>query len=542
MKKTFVTVFLLLTVIVSFGLAQPAFAATAPKTEARSYAAGYEHVLAVRSDGTVWGWGANANAQLHPTLNQFVKTPAKLEGLSGIVAVAAGFSTSMALDKEGAVYVWGNKSGVAKVSGFKDVIVNIAASNEAYLALQADGAVYQWTFDGVPGLVNVPRAIDIAAGANHFLVLTAQGRVYCWGDNSFGQLGDGTTANRDTPQSVNGVYEVSSIGTGTNHSFAVTRTGAVYAWGNNRDGQVGVGHLSDVIKKPEKLNINAKIISAAGGDRHSLALSESRTLYSWGNAEYGQLATGKLEVSSSPKSVTGGTAFESIVAGANFTVANRGDGIFTCGRNNNGQLGNNSQENLLRLENEVIRVKSAYAYNIDVLKGISSWARSDAQKLYSTGITPLGMLWGFKSNITRAEFAALLISVYEVRRGEIKDYGDNPFGDTAGTPYSVEITKANKLGIINGKNASAFDPDAAVTREEAAKMLSLTYALIRGITFPETVNVAVPYADAAKIANWAMPYVAYAYESKILQGTNSGFAPKGNITREAAMVAVNRLS
>jgi hypothetical protein len=95
---------------------------------------------------------------------------------------------------------------------------------------------------------------------------------------------------------------------------------------------------------------------------------------------------------------------------------------------------------------------------------------------------------------------------------------------------------------VNGKSDSIFDPDAAVTREEAAKMLSLAHNMIRGRTFPETVNVSVPYADASKIASWAMPYVAYAYESKILLGTNTGFVPKGNMTREAAMVAVKRMA
>jgi alpha-tubulin suppressor-like RCC1 family protein len=97
MKKKFAIMLSLVIVLTSLGFTQSVFAASVPTTSAFSYAAGYEHVLAVKSDGTVWGWGSNANDQLHPTLNQFVKSPAKLEGLSDIVSVAAGFSTSMAL-------------------------------------------------------------------------------------------------------------------------------------------------------------------------------------------------------------------------------------------------------------------------------------------------------------------------------------------------------------------------------------------------------------------------------------------------------------
>ncbi|MDR1571436.1 MAG: S-layer homology domain-containing protein [Clostridiales Family XIII bacterium] len=543
MKKRLATTVALLTLLASLGFAPPAFAGAVPATSALSYAAGYEHVLAVRADGTVWGWGSNANDQLHPTLNQFVKSPAKIEGLKDAVSVAAGFGTSAALDKDGAVYVWGNKDGVKAVGPFTAPVVKIAASNEDFLALQSDGIVFQWSQGGTPAWVDLPRVIDIAAGANHFLALTTQGRVYSWGGNSFGQLGDGTTTDRSAPKSLSGVYEASAIGTGSNHSFAITKTGEIYGWGNNREGQVGVGHMSDIIKSPQKLELPDKIASATGGDRHSLALTADGRLYSWGNAEYGQLANGTLEGNSSPKIAAKDKSFDSIAAGANFTIAYRSGGLLTSGRSNNGQLGDGGQENALSLNKEVFRGRPATPYSVDVLSGISNWARSDAQKLYDKGVTPFGILWGFKSNITRSEFAALLVSAYEMKKAEVKEPGDNPFGDTSASPFVLEITKANKLGIVNGKSADVFDPDAAVTREEAAKMISITYTLIRGNAFPETVNVAVPYADASQIANWAMPYVAYAYDNKILQGTDTGgFLPKGNMTREAAMVAVSRMT
>jgi hypothetical protein len=512
-----------------------------PAPVALGAAAGYEHVLVVRTDGTVWGWGSNANEQLHPTLDLFIKAPVKIEGMSDIVSVAAGFGSSAAIDKDGAIYTWGNKEGVQKISVPDGAAVKAVASNEAFIALSADGIVYQWTFGENPVKVNLPRVMDIAAGANHYVALSVTGRVYCWGENSFGQLGDGTTNDNNEPKSLSGVYEVVSIGSGSNHAFAITKTGEIYGWGNNKEGQVGVGHLNDIIRRPEKLSIPDKIKAAAGGDRHSVALTTDGRLYSWGNAEYGQLANGTVEPNSSPKVASKDKTFDAIAAGANYTIGIRGNGIMISGRNNNGQIGNGSTENLLSFGNEVSRVKTSYAYKIDVLKGISAWARSDVQRLYDSGITPLGILWGFKSNITRAEFAALLVSCYETKIGEIKDAENSSFTDIAGSPYEKDIIKANKIGLVSGKSETRFDGDAAVTREEAAKMLSETYARIRGNTFPETVNVAVPYADARQIASWAMPYVAYAYDKKFLQGTTTGFLPKGGMTREAAMVAVQRM-
>src|SRR5437762_1952829 len=72
------------------------------------------------------------------------------------------------------------------------------------------------------------------------LSLAADGTVWAWGDDTYGQLGDGTRADRALPVRVGGVRGVSTVAAGSRHSLAVTGDGSVWAWGDNAAGQLGV--------------------------------------------------------------------------------------------------------------------------------------------------------------------------------------------------------------------------------------------------------------------------------------------------------------
>lgn len=87
--------------------------------------------------------------------------------------------------------------------------------------------------------------VSVSAGGDFVLALNAEGEVWSWGYNTWGELGDGTTMDRATPQKVAGLPEIKAIFAGSNTSFAIARDGTVWGWGRNERGMLGDGTTTD---------------------------------------------------------------------------------------------------------------------------------------------------------------------------------------------------------------------------------------------------------------------------------------------------------
>ena len=91
-----------------------------------------------------------------------------------------------------------------------------------------------------PAAAQAPNIVQVATGQVHSYALGASGQVWCWGKNSFGQLGDGTEENRQSPVRVRDLGGGAvQVATGQSHSCAVRDNGRVFCWGSNLDGQLG---------------------------------------------------------------------------------------------------------------------------------------------------------------------------------------------------------------------------------------------------------------------------------------------------------------
>lgn len=230
-------------------------------TNVAAVAGGYFHTLALKSDGTVWAWGRDNEGQLgNGTGTSSSTTPAQVPGLSGIVAVAAAGTQSMALKNDGTIYQWGLMPGLNS------------------------GAV-----TGSPAAVSLPsgvKATAIAAGVNHSLALGDNRKVFAWGDNTYGQLGNGTNTAAPSTSPVTSLDGVVSISAGQFHSVALTRSATIKAWGLNDHGQLGDNSTTNrnapvtadvvIISIPE---FPPTVTAIDAGENHTLALLSNETVF-----------------------------------------------------------------------------------------------------------------------------------------------------------------------------------------------------------------------------------------------------------------------
>lgn len=507
---------------------------------------GMSHSVALSSNGTVYVWGSNAQMQLalsNTSVEQ--KEPAQVSGLSNVVAVAAGYDFSVALSFDGTVYTWGGgiQSSPTAVSGLNN-IVSVAAGQSGILALDRSGNVWQWSLGGVPaqvqGLSNI-AAID--AGSSHYLALTFYGDVYAWGGNWNGQLGTGSTADSTAPTKVN-LHNIIDIAAGQAHSLAVAFDGTVYAWGLNSYGQLGNGTTTDS-NVPVQVKSISKAVQVSAGIDSSMARTKDGRLYTWGYGEYGQLGRSNAPFyQDTPQAITGLSnqpVFIACGAHHNFCITQNGS-LYAWGRNRNYQLGiqQNSNVETPRTVNSV-KTLVGESYETTGLNSASSWALTELETLYAKNlISPI--IWhDFQGNITRAEFVHMLVGIYEQVKNTAAPTKSTNFTDISENLFKEDIVKAYNLGIVNGTSDTTFSPDDFLTREQAAKMLGDFLVKMRNITIPQTVASMTYYADAASISPWAVPYVAYAYNENIMQGTGNAFNPRGNLTREQGLLIVGRV-
>jgi alpha-tubulin suppressor-like RCC1 family protein len=176
------------------------------------------HNLALKSDSTVWGWGRNQYGQVGDGSTTDRHTPVQVSGLAGITAVAAGYTHSLALRKDGTVWAWGANDYGQLGNG---TIVNSATPVQ------------------VSGLSGITA---ISCGYRHCLAVKNDGTVWAWGSNYYSQLGDGTgVMYKTTPVQVNGLGNITSVSCGQDHSMAIAADGSAWVWGRNDSGQLGDG-------------------------------------------------------------------------------------------------------------------------------------------------------------------------------------------------------------------------------------------------------------------------------------------------------------
>ena len=150
------------------------------------------------------------------------------------------------------------------------------------------------------------KELVVSAGSSHNVAIKSDSTVVTWGDNSYGQLGDGTTTNRTSPVAVSGLTEVVAVAAGNNHTVALKSDGTVVAWGSNYLGQLGDGTTTDRTSPAAVPGLTGVVAMAEGVSRyHNVALKSDGTVVAWGSNNLGQLGDGTTISRYTPVAVQG---------------------------------------------------------------------------------------------------------------------------------------------------------------------------------------------------------------------------------------------
>ena len=276
-------------------------------------APGFSHNLALRSDGTVVGWGGNNFGQATgvptPQPPNLSAGPVRVGGrlLTGVAAVSVGANLSLALKTDGTVVVWGGSGPTAEVSAGLSNVVAVAGKGFGALALKQDGTVVTVS-DGSSRFGGASNIVALSAAKDNFwrdLALTRDGSLL--------EEYYAVTTKVLVPWT-----NVVAIDAGYHHSLALRSDGTVFGWGVDDGGQAsGVPRKSDNPADPHmppalvRLNgqVLSNVVTVSAAQGYSLALKRDGTVVAWGDRRFYRAVPGWL------------TSVAAIAAGEGFCLA-----------------------------------------------------------------------------------------------------------------------------------------------------------------------------------------------------------------------------
>ncbi|AEC01303.1 fimbrillin family protein [Parasphaerochaeta coccoides] len=317
-------------------------------TDVKSVSAGADHTMILKNNGTLWATGRNIYGQLGINTITYTDIPAQVTGTStGTLPTVASVATGK----------------------YHTIIVGTILNPNDRLLANGRNDLGQLGLGDFNTPVTLPRQIlfttgteplpavaSVAAGSHHTLLVDTTGKLWATGNNSGGQLGDGTSgygANKNflvpvTSTSTGNLPAVMSVAAGNEHTMIVGTNGTLWATGFNNYGQLGIGNDED---KNTPMQVTDTTIgslptveSVAAGGYHTMIVDTDGKLWATGFDEYGQLGLGNSGMDfhiTTPEQVSSmGSDVAAVYAGLNHTMIVKKDGtLWATGDNEFGQLG-----------------------------------------------------------------------------------------------------------------------------------------------------------------------------------------------------------
>lgn len=329
-------------------------------------ACGWQHSLAVDGSGNVWAWGLNSCGQLGHAITgdpqgrfdtAYSTAPSQVAGISGVTAVAGGWQHSLALKSDGTVWAWGS-NGYGQLGHPRTIDIDPFTEPTGSFGdtnLEPLGGPYNTTPLAVTGMSGV---ISIAAGHRHSVAVKSDNTLWSWGQNYNGQANGPGSEVSHVPWQVIGYTNATAAAEGWDHTLVLRTDGTMQASGSNRCGQIGTALNIFVGGAPYPTSYqpgtavkitNVTAIAAGGGIYplnewdigHSLAVKNDGTAWQWGYNGVGDIfGINTRHQDYLPAQVAGITGATAVAAGEVHSLVLLNDGtVRSWGDNSHGQLG-----------------------------------------------------------------------------------------------------------------------------------------------------------------------------------------------------------
>ena len=281
---------------------------------------GYIHTMAIKSDGSLWGWGRNMDGELgNSKTDQTITEPLLIDDVYEWKYVCGGVGYTLAIQEDGSLWSWGRNyngclgDGCEKhraypqmISQDKDWAYVFAGWNTSF-AIKENGELWGWGFNKNGELCignendqfepvrigDESNWVTIDKGYLHIVALKEDGTIWGWGYTDVGQLGLGYFDTYYHPMTqIGNDDDWVDIKAGFQFTIALKEDGSIWGWGANNAGQIGLGAFTNFAFSPRQIGYDNDWVAIEAGTLFSFAVKEDGSLWGWGANTFGVLGDG----------------------------------------------------------------------------------------------------------------------------------------------------------------------------------------------------------------------------------------------------------